>query len=68
MTSQEEKLKEDIIDWFIQSWETQKFPIDLKIKNYAEARIFREFWLLHCEFNLQQAINYFLAKKDEKQG
>lgn len=61
-----EKLQDLILDWFIESWKDKTFPVDLKIKTYEDARIFREFWLSHCELDLQPAINYFLAKKGEK--
>lgn len=56
-----EKQQGLIIDWFIKCYKENKYPANLKITCYEDARKFRQFWYEHCELELDPAIDYYLA-------
>jgi hypothetical protein len=62
--------KKEIVDWFVKSWTDQTFPVELKIKNYLDARKFRVFWLENAGLSLQDAIDFYNLKQESetKQG
>jgi len=61
----EERLKDLIVEYCMNCYKENKYPIDLKITCYADFRKFRMFWIEHAELKIDNAISYYLAFNNE---